>query len=179
MHVLLKLARTIDLINEIVGKAVRWLVLASIALAAVNAVFGQWLGAYSNTLLESQWYFFAAIFLLVAGYTLKHNGHVRIDVFYGRLGTRSRAIVDLVGSALFLLPLCVLMIWLAWPGFAESYVSGERSPDAGGLARWPVRALIPLGFILLAMQAVAEIIKRLAVLRGSEAAPAESSEERV
>lgn len=179
MPALRKLARIIDALNEGVGRAVRWLVLISIVVGALNAVLGQWLGAFSNTLLESQWYLFAAIFLLLAGYTLKHNGHVRVDVFYGRGSPRTQAVVNLLGSAFFLLPLCGLMISLSWPGFIESFASGEVSPDAGGLPRWPVRGLVPLGFALLALQGIAEIIKGIAVLRGHAAAPAEHTEERV
>jgi len=176
---LLRIAGFLDAVNERVGTVVRWLVLLSIALAAINAVFGHWLGPFSNSLLESQWYLFAAVFLLVAGYTLQHNGHVRIDIIYGRLSPKRRALIDLAGSAVFLLPFCALMVWLSWPGFIESFVSSEHSPDAGGLLRWPVRALIPLGFALLALQGVAQILHSVAILRGASAPSARSTEERV
>jgi TRAP-type mannitol/chloroaromatic compound transport system permease small subunit len=166
VRTLIALARAIDAINERVGRVVLWLVLATTVIAALNAFARYALGISSNAWLELQWYLFAAIFLLAAGYTLRHNGHVRIDVFYGRLTPRAQAWIDLAGGLFFLLPLCVLMVWLAWPGFAQSFASGEVSPDAGGLVRWPVRLLIPAGFALLAAQGLAEIIKRVAFLRG-------------
>src|SRR3989344_5521661 len=162
----LVLAYRIDAVNERIGLAVRWLVLAATLISAANALARYGFNLSSNAWLEIQWYLFGAIFLLAAGYTLKHNGHVRIDVIYGRLSERTQAWIDLLGALLFLLPLCGLMVWLAWPGFVNSFQSGEMSPDAGGLIRWPVRLLIPLGFALLALQGVAEIIKRIAYLRG-------------
>jgi TRAP-type mannitol/chloroaromatic compound transport system permease small subunit len=162
----LAIAKAIDTANEYVGRAVLWLVGAATLISALNALARYGLGRSSNAWLEIQWYLFGAIFLLAAGYTLKHNGHVRIDVIYGRLEARTQAWIDLLGALLCLLPLCGLMVWLAWPGFVDSFVSGETSPDAGGLIRWPVRLLIPLGFALLALQGVAEIIKRIAFLRG-------------
>jgi TRAP-type mannitol/chloroaromatic compound transport system permease small subunit len=105
--------------------------------------------------------------LLAAGYTLKHNGHVRIDIFYGRLGARGRAVIDLIGGLFFLLPMAGLLAWLAWPMFMDAWTTHEMSPDAGGLARWPVKLLLPVGFGLLALQGVAEIIKRIGVLTGA------------
>ena len=167
MSLLNRLAQIIDAINERVGRAVLWLVLAATLISASNAVARYALGLSSNAWLEIQWYLFAAIFLLGAGYTLKHNGHVRIDILYGHLPARAQAWIDLAGTLLFLLPLTLLMIGLSWPGFVESWVRGEMSPDAGGLLRWPVRLLIPLGFALLALQGVSEAIKRIAFLRGA------------
>jgi TRAP-type mannitol/chloroaromatic compound transport system permease small subunit len=166
MKILLALARAIDALNERVGRLVLWAVGAVTLVSAGNAVARYALGLSSNAWLEIQWYLFAGIFLLGAGYTLKHNGHVRIDIFYSRSSPRTQAWIDLAGGLLFLLPLALLMLWLSWPGFAESWRSGETSPDAGGLVRWPVRLLIPLGFGLLALQAIAEIVKRVAFLRG-------------
>ena len=166
MKFLNAIARAIDAVNEAIGRAVLWLVGLATLISAGNALARYGLGISSNAWLEIQWYLFAAIILLAAGYTLRHNGHVRIDVLSGRLKARTRAWIDLLGSALFLLPLCGLMVWLGWPGFADSFQSGERSPDAGGLIRWPVRLLIPLGFALLALQGVAEAIKRIDYLRG-------------
>lgn len=160
------IAKAIDAVNETVGRAVLWLVGAATLISALNALARYGLGRSSNAWLEIQWYLFGAILLLAAGYTLKHNGHVRIDVIHGRWSTRAQAWIDLIGTLLFLLPLCGLMAWLGWPGFVDSFLSGEMSPDAGGLIRWPVRLLIPLGFALLALQGVAEIIKRIAFLRG-------------
>ncbi len=166
MKALLALARAIDALNERIGHALRWLVLLATLISAANALVRYGLGESSNAWLEIQWYLFGAIFLLGAGYTLKHNGHVRIDLIYGRLSERGRALVDLLGGLLFLLPFTLLMIWYAWPMFMASWQGNEMSPDAGGLLRWPVKLLIPVGFGLLALQGVAEIIKRIAVLMG-------------
>lgn len=167
MKALLALARAIDVLTERVGRAVIWLVLAATLISAGNALVRYALGASSNAWLEIQWYLFGAMFLLAAGYTLKHNGHVRIDIVYGRLSERAQAWIDLAGTLLFLLPLTLLMVALSWPGLVESWARGELSPDAGGLLRWPVRLLIPLGFALLALQGVSEAIKRIAFLRGA------------
>jgi len=166
MKALLALSRAIDTVNERVGRLVLWLVLATTLVSAANAGMRYSFGMASNAWLELQWYLFAAIFLLSAGYTLKHNGHVRIDILYGRLSERGRAWIDLLGALLFLLPLCLLLVWFSWPGFAAAWLHAEMSPDAGGLLRWPVRLLIPLGFALLALQGVSEILKRIAFLRG-------------
>lgn len=166
MKILRVLSRAIDALNELVGRAVLWLVLIATLISAGNALSRYALNLSSNAWLEVQWYLFGALFLLAAGYTLKHNGHVRIDVLYGHRSARTRAWIDLAGGALFLLPFCLLMVWLSWPGFTESLASGEMSPDSGGLLRWPVRLTIPVGFALLALQGVSEIIKRIAFLRG-------------
>jgi len=179
MKIAIAIARIIDAVNERIGRAVLWLVLAVTLISAANALIRYGFGMSSNAWLEIQWYLFGAIFLLAAGYTLKHNGHVRIDVIYGRLSARAQAWIDLLGSLLFLLPLCGLMAWLAFPGFVGSFQSGEMSPDAGGLMRWPVRLLIPLGFALLALQGVAEIIKRVAFLRGKARLSREQPREEV
>lgn len=173
------IAGTIDAVNEFIGRTVRWLVAAATLISSVNAVIRYGLGLSSNAWLEIQWYLFGALFLLAAGYTLKHNGHVRIDIIYGRWPPRAQAWIDLLGTALFLLPLCVLMAWLSWPGFVESWSRGEISPDAGGLIRWPVRLLIPLGFALLGLQGVAEIIRRVAFLCGQGQLPHEPPQEEV
>jgi len=176
---LLGIARAIDAVNERIGRAVLWLVLAVTLISAANALMRYGFGMSSNAWLEIQWYLFGAIFLLAAGYTLKHNGHVRVDVLYGRWPPRARAWIDLLGTALFLLPLCVLMVWLSWHGFIESFQRGELSSDAGGLIRWPVRLLIPLGFALLGLQGVSELIKRVAFLRGQGELPHEPPMEEV
>jgi TRAP-type mannitol/chloroaromatic compound transport system permease small subunit len=162
----LRLSRAIDRLNETTCRLALWLVLAASLISAGNALVRKSLGMSSNAWLEIQWYLFAAMVLLAAGYTLKHNGHVRIDVIAARLTERARARIDIFGLLFFLLPLCTLMIQLSWPGFAESFQRQEWSPDAGGLIRWPVRLLIPLGFALLALQGVSELIKRIAFLRG-------------
>jgi TRAP-type mannitol/chloroaromatic compound transport system permease small subunit len=169
----------IDALNERVGRTVLWLVLATTLISAANAGLRYTLGLSSNAWLEIQWYLFAAIFLLAAGYTLKHNGHVRIDVLYNHLPPRVRAWIDLVGGLMFLLPLALLMVWLSWHGFADALTHGERSPDAGGLLRWPVRLTIPLGFALLALQGVSEVVKRIAFLAGHGSLTAERPTEEV
>jgi len=129
----------------------------------------------SNAWLEIQWYLFAAIFLLAAGYTLKHHDHVRVDVIYGRLTPRVQAWIDLAGSLLFLVPFCILMVYLSWPTVVESWIRDEVSPDAGGLTRWPVRLLVPAGFMLLGLQGLSEAIKRIAFLRRTTALDNKSS----
>jgi TRAP-type mannitol/chloroaromatic compound transport system permease small subunit len=179
MNALLALARLIDALTERVGRLVIWLVLVATLISAGNALARYALGESSNAWLEIQWYRFGAMFLLAAGYTLKHNGHVRIDIFYNRLGPRGQAWIDLVGGLLFLLPMAGLLAWLAWPMFLDAWLTHEMSPDAGGLLRWPVKLLLPLGFALLALQGVAEVIKRLGVLSGQLVLPRETPEEEV
>jgi len=166
MNFLLQFARLVDRLSEAVGRAAIWLVLIVVIISAGNAVSRFVLNMSSNAWLEIQWYLFGGMFLLAAGYTLKHNGHVRIDIFYNRLGPRGQAWIDLIGGLLFLLPMAGLLAWLAWPMFIDAWTTHEMSPDAGGLARWPVKLLLPLGFGLLALQGVAEIIKRIGVLTG-------------
>lgn len=177
MHPLLKLSRGIDALNERVGRLVIWLVLAATLISAGNAVMRYGFNASSNAWLEIQWYLFGLIFLLGAGYTLKHNGHVRIDVLYGRFGPRGKAWVDLLGGLLFLLPMSGIIAWLGWDFFLASYAVNEGSPDAGGLARWPIKLAVPLGFVLLWLQGVSEVIKRAGVLWGGVAAEEERAEE--
>jgi len=176
---LLALARLIDALTERVGHLVIWLVLVATLISAGNALSRYLLGESSNAWLEIQWYLFGAMFLLAAGYTLKHNGHVRIDIFYGRWSAKGQAWIDLIGGVLFLLPMAILLAWLAWPMFLDAWLSHEMSPDAGGLVRWPVKLLLPLGFCLLALQGVAEVIKRLGVLSGHVTLPRETPEEEV
>lgn len=166
MKVLLALARLIDAINERVGRAIGWLVLAAVLVSAGNATIRYSLNLSSNAWLEIQWYLFSAVFLLGAGYTLKKNEHVRIDILAGRLSRRGQAWIDIMGSLLFLMPMAVIIMVLSWPMFMQSYTGHEISSDAGGLLRWPVKLLIPVGFALLVLQGVAEIIKRAAFLRG-------------
>lgn len=179
MNALLAFARAIDALNEHTGRAVRWLVLVVILIAAGNAVSLWLFHDSSNAWLEIQWYLFGAVFLLAAGYTHKHNGHVRVDLLFGRLPPRARAWVDISGALLFLLPVCALLIWLSWPDFVSSWRSGEMSSDAGGLIRWPIRLLIPLGFALLALQGIAETIKRIAFLADRGPLPGEKPVEEV
>ena len=167
MRALLAFARAIDALNERVGRAVYWLVLVAVVISTVNALMRYAFDVGSNAWLEIQWYLFSAIFLLGGGYTLKANGHVRIDVLAGRLSERAQAWIDIVGGLLFLLPMALIILYFSWPMFVQSYMSGEMSGDAGGLLRWPVKALIPAGFALLVLQALSEVVKRAAFLRGA------------
>lgn len=166
MKALLSLARAIDALNERVGRLALWLVLLATLISAGNALVRYGLNTSSNAWLEIQWYLFALIFLLGAGYTLKHDGHVRIDVLYGRASPRVQAWVDLLGGLIFLLPMSGLIAWLGWEFFLSSFRIQETSPDAGGLLRWPIKLAIPLGFALLWLQGLAEVIKRAAFLKG-------------
>lgn len=174
MSLLVRFAGLIDALNERVGRTVYWLVLAMVVISAGNAVSRKAFDLSSNAFLEIQWYLYAAVFLLAAGYTLKHNGHVRIDVVSGRFGARARAWIDLLGGIFFLLPLTSLVLYYAWPYFLLAWQSREISANPGGLIIWPAKALIPLGFALLLLQGVAEIIRRAAFLlsRGPEPEPA-------
>lgn len=163
---LLKLSRLIDRLNAAVGRWVAWLVLAAVLISAGNAVVRKLLNTSSNAFLEIQWYLFAAVFLLVAGDTLRRQAHVRIDVMSSRWSQRTQAWIDILGVLCFLLPLVVMVISLSWPLVARAYTTGEMSNNAGGLIRWPVLALMPLGFALLGLQGLSELIKRVAWLRG-------------
>jgi TRAP-type mannitol/chloroaromatic compound transport system permease small subunit len=163
---LLALSRAIDALNRLVGHAVYWLILAMVLVSAGNAVSRYLFDLSSNAWLELQWYLFSAVFLLAAGYALLHNEHVRIDVIFGHLPPRARAWIDVVGGVFFLLPMAIVIMVLSWPVFVDSYRINEYSSDAGGLLRWPVKLLIPIGFLLLALQGVSEIVKRIAFLTG-------------
>lgn len=167
MTPLLAISHQIDRLNEGVGKTVRWLVLAAVLISAGNAIVRKIFSVSSNSLLEIQWYLFAAVFMLGAGYAFLRNVHVRIDFVSGKLSKRANTIIDIAGIVVFLIPLCLILINLSWPFFYNALKSGEMSSNAGGLIRWPVLALIPLGFALLLLQAVSELIKRFAFLRGA------------
>jgi len=163
---LLAVSNLIDRFNDRIGRLIRWLVLAAVLISAANAVLRKAFNIGSNAFLEIQWYLFAAVFLLGAGYTFLRNAHVRIDFISSKLSKRTNAIIDAVGIVVFLIPLCLILITLSWPLFHNAWVSGEMSQNAGGLIRWPVYGLIPLGFSILLLQAVSELIKRIAFLRG-------------
>ncbi|KAA3652629.1 MAG: sugar transporter [Proteobacteria bacterium] len=173
MSLLLKFAALIDWINTRVGQFTIWLVLAASVISAGNAFSRYGFSLSSNAMLEVQWYLFAAVFTLCAGYTFLRNQHVRIDLISNRLSAKARNWVDVVGIVLFLIPVAVMIMWMSWPGFVDSYVNMEESSNAGGLIRWPVRLLIPVGFGLLALQAVSELIKRVAFLTGHGPDPLE------
>jgi TRAP-type mannitol/chloroaromatic compound transport system permease small subunit len=167
MSLFLRLSRLIDGLSGLVGKLAMWLILATTLISAGNAIIRKTVGISSNAWLEIQWYLFAAVFLLGAGYAFLKNAHVRIDFISSKFSDRTRNWIDIGGIIIFLFPLCYIMATLAWPVLAQAYVSGEVSTNAGGLIRWPVYALIPLGFSLLALQGVSEIIKRAAFLTGN------------
>ncbi len=166
MNVLLGLSRAIDRFNEIVGKAMGWLILLAIIISATNAVVRKVFSTSSNAWLEAQWYLFGAAFLLASAYTLKQNEHIRIDIVYGMWSRRTQHWIDLFGHVVFLMPFCLLMIYYLTPWVASSYRSGEVSTNAGGLTIWPAKGLLLVGFVLLALQGLSEIIKKIAVMRG-------------
>ena len=166
MQFLLGVARLIDWFNEKVSLIAVWLVLASCLVSAANAGLRYVISQSSNAWLEMQWYMFAGIVMLGAAFVYKVNEHVRVDVVYGRLASRRRAWIDLLGTIFFLLPVAFVLTWLSWPFFVDAWVTDEMSSNAGGLARWPAKLAIPLGFALLLLQGVSEIIKRIGYLRG-------------
>jgi len=166
VQALLRIARAIDRLNELIGRGVSWLGLAAVVICAVAAMARYALNVGSNAWLEIQWYLNSAVFLLVAGYTLKCNAHVRIDVVIGRFSPRAQAWIDILGGVFMLLPAVTLIGWYSWPSLVNSYDIREYSSDPGGLIRWPVRLLIPVAFALLGLQGISEIIKRAGFLKG-------------
>lgn len=166
MNFLLSLSKRIDSISEWIGRWVAWLVLLAVLISSGNAIMRKAFNMSSNGFLEIQWYLFAAVFLLASGYTLMRQEHVKIDVFSGRFSKRTQIWIDIVGICVFLLPFTFIIIKLAMPLVINAYVTQEVSSNAGGLIRWPVFALLPAGMLLLAMQAVSELIKRMAFLQG-------------
>ncbi len=166
MGALLKLSGLIDALNERVGRRSYWLILVMVLVSAGNASVRYAFDRSSNAWLEIQWYLFSAVFLLGAGYTLLHNQHVRIDVISGRLSKRARAWIDVLGTLVFLLPMAIAIMWMSWPVFVQSFELQEGSSNAGGLIVWPARLLVPVGFFLLVLQGISELIKRVAFLRG-------------
>jgi TRAP-type mannitol/chloroaromatic compound transport system permease small subunit len=166
MNTLLTISRAIDALNERIGRVILWLVLAMVLVSSGNAVSRYLLNISSNAWLELQWYLFAVVFLLCAGYALLHNEHIRIDVVSSHLSRRTQMWIDVFGTIFFLFPVAGTIMWLSWPIFVNAWVSGEMSSNAGGLIRWPARLMIPVGFFLLTLQGVSELIKRVAFLRG-------------
>jgi TRAP-type mannitol/chloroaromatic compound transport system permease small subunit len=166
MQFLLRLSRGMDAISDWIGRVLIWALFATVIISTANAIVRKVLSVGSNAWLEVQWYLFAAVFLLGAGYAFLHNAHVRIDFISGRLSARTRNIIDIVGIVAFLTPLAWILLQLSWPLFVKAWQSGEMSQNAGGLIRWPVLALLPLGMVLLLAQAASELVKRVAFLKG-------------
>ncbi|MDZ7855467.1 TRAP transporter small permease subunit [Sphaerotilus sp.] len=166
MTALLRLSGWIDAFNERIGRLLSWLVLAAVLISAGNAIMRKAFNIGSNAFLEIQWYLFAAVFMLGAGYAFLKNAHVRIDFLSSKLSTRTNTLIDIAGIVVFLIPLSLILIDLSWPLFVRAYDSGEMSQNAGGLIRWPVLLLIPAGFGILLVQALSELIKRVAYLKG-------------
>lgn len=166
MNALLKFSRAVDWLNTQIGKHVIWLILASTVISAVNAIVRKAFNVGSNAFLEIQWYLFAGSFLIAAAYTLLNGEHVKIDVVYSHFSKRNQTKIDIFGFLFFLTPVCSAMLWYGVPFFLKGYQSGEISTNAGGLIRWPVYALIPIGFGLLLLQGWSELIKRIAFLQG-------------
>ncbi|NEY88774.1 TRAP transporter small permease subunit [Tabrizicola oligotrophica] len=162
----LGLSRAIDRLSEAIGKSVMWLILLAIIISAINAVVRKLFNTSSNAWLEAQWYLFGAAFLLASAMTLKQNEHIRIDIVYGMFSRRRQHWIDLFGHVVFLLPFAVLMAWMLVPYAWQAWQIGQISTNAGGLIIWPARALLAAGFILLVAQAISEIIKKVAVMRG-------------
>ncbi|EWS65232.1 MAG: TRAP transporter small permease subunit [Hydrogenophaga sp.] len=166
MSFLLQISRLIDAVSELIGKLAMWLILAATLISTGNALIRKIFGTSSNAWLEIQWYLFAAVFMLGGGYAFLRNAHVRIDFISSKFTDRTRNWIDIGGILVFLFPLCYMMVTLGWPLFINALESGEMSSNSGGLIRWPVYALIPLGFALLFVQGISELIKRFAFLNG-------------
>ncbi len=187
VHGFLAVSGAIDRLNRSISRIAVWLVLIASLVSAFNAAFRysigtivsltdegrafpwlqtllRWYGNNSNSFLEAQWYMFAALVLLGAGHTLKVNEHVRVDLFYGWVSERTRTWIDLFGAAFCLVPMCVVLIYFTWPWFLEAWANNETSQNAGGLVRWPVKLLLPVGFFLVLLQGISEIIKCIAAL---------------
>ena len=164
MKALLGASRAIDWVNAQFGAVANWMVLLACLISAGNATSRYLFSMSSNGWLEIQWYMFAAMVLLGAPYTLKMNEHVRVDLVYGMVSERTRIWIDIIGGILFLLPICIILTYFTWPWFVESWRIGEVSTNAGGLIRWPVKLILPVGFALLTLQGISEIIKRIAAL---------------
>jgi TRAP-type mannitol/chloroaromatic compound transport system permease small subunit len=166
MQALLRFSTLVDWLNEKIGLIANWLVLLACVISAGNALIRYGFNMSSNAWLEIQWYLFAGMVMLGAAYTLKENEHVRVDILYIRYSDRTRLWLDLVGGIVFLLPMTIIIGWFSWPMVANSYAISETSNNPGGLLRWPVRLMLPVGFLLLSLQGVSEIIKRAAALTG-------------
>jgi TRAP-type mannitol/chloroaromatic compound transport system permease small subunit len=166
MRPLLGLSNAIDLLNEKLGTICNFLVLASVVVSAGNAMIRYAFGYSSNGWLELQWYMFAVFVMFGASYTFKKNEHVRVEIMYLMLSERGQLWLDMIGTLFFLIPSCLLLSYLSWPFFYQAYAVGELSSNAGGLVRWPIKIVVPVGFVFLALQGVSEVIKRIAALKG-------------
>jgi TRAP-type mannitol/chloroaromatic compound transport system permease small subunit len=165
MRPLLALSTAIDLLNQKLGGVCNFLVLTACIVSAGNAMIRYAFGYSSNSLLEMQWYMFAVFVMFGASYTFKRNEHVRVEIMYLMLSERGQLWLDLIGTLFFLIPSCLLLAYLSWPFFMQAYVVSEVSSNAGGLIRWPIKFVVPAGFVLLALQGVSEVIKRIAALQ--------------
>ena len=166
MNALLAASRFIDAFSARLGRWLSWLILVTVLISAANATVRKLFDYSSNAYLEIQWYLFSATFLLGAGYTLLRNEHVRIDIISARLSRRTRNWIDAIGIVFFIFPMCFLIAWLSWPLLEDAWTRNEVSTNAGGLIIWPARLLVPVGFGLLILQAISELIKRIAFLQG-------------
>ena len=166
MNALLALSRFVDGFNERIGRMIGWLILITVVISATNATVRKAFNYSSNAYLEIQWYLFSAVFLLGAGYTLLRNEHVRIDIISGRVSQRAQNWIDVIGLVFFLFPMCAVIMYFSWALFQDAYVRNEVSTNAGGLTVWPARLLVPVGFFILIMQGISELIKRVAFLAG-------------
>jgi TRAP-type mannitol/chloroaromatic compound transport system permease small subunit len=166
VQALLRVSRVIDTVNEQIGKKAAWLILAAVIVATVNAIIRKLFNVSSNAWLELQWMLFGAVFLLCAAWTLKVKEHIRIDIVNSTLPKSVQRWIDLVGHTLFLMPFCLLMVYHSWPFFTRSYAINEQSLSAGGLPQWPAKGLLIIGFLMLSLQGVSEIIKQIAIMRG-------------
>jgi TRAP-type mannitol/chloroaromatic compound transport system permease small subunit len=166
MSGLLGLSRFIDGMNEKIGKTAAWAIVIAVLVSAINALIRKVFGTSSNAWLELQWYLFGAVFMLCASWTFKCNEHIRIDIISSKLTQRGRDIIELIGHTLFLGSFVAVMVYTSWPFLMQSYMSREVSANAGGLLLWPAKAMILIGFIFLGLQALSELIKRIAIMRG-------------
>jgi TRAP-type mannitol/chloroaromatic compound transport system permease small subunit len=182
VNALLKLSRQIDALTERIGKAAIWIVLVVVLFSSINALTRYLFNFSSNAFLEAQWYLFGLIFLSCSGFTLLRNEHVRIDLISSKLSKRGQAWIDILGILFFLMPMAIAIMLLSWPVFVHAIAAGEMSNSPGGLIVWPARLMIPLGFALLILQAISELIKRFGFLQGlcpdpTEKIQAKSAEE--
>ena len=166
MNALLAFSRSVDAVTIRLGRAVAWLLVAAIVISTVNAIIRKVFDMSSNAWLEAQWMLFGAVFLLCASWTLQANEHIRIDIVNSTLSKKTRNVIELIGHVFFLLPMAAVMVWTAYPFFVRSFTANEQSFSAGGLPQWPAKFLVLAGFVVLLIQGVSELIKRIAVMQG-------------